>query len=1011
MSYLQFDSNTLCNAPYPLNEIKYRLTFYQISGLSYDLNEIDYAKDGVIDIFNPFRKIALGLPLGVIFSQYDVFRYRNLSKYGALSLRVGFEDVFMPFDPKTDPDYGLIDLLIHGDDIKKKKVTHNGDTITLTSGVIQAIEKKGAVLYKKGESVYRLNRAERVQYVREESLKADSVSSNYDEHRLTQNQIRELSTTGKLTINYRGDSLEFHLAHKSQPGQRVFSMARSSGSGNFIPDFFDPVSYAHFHHIYPPTNQNDFDKVLGELLADPRAGASDNRFGKDSSDPELKAFISAMPWEFPRFSPEPTGAPWHPFHLRQLLSLYKHFVDGVLFERYLSRFVNEQKPSAPIKPKLPKFPTYEIGVFAAYEQTWQLLGYSRGALLSSISLAPKEELNIEIFTFDRIKTQNESSFSTEFESNFEINSQARASSKVARDLTTTTDTKADIGLGIPLPAGNIPVKVDGNAGINHQIKEGIQTTIDQLNDRTVKSTERLKSTTQVKIVQSEESGEEKKVIRKIQNPNTSRTLTFNYFEILENYKVTTKYVPNLRLCLLVSNPDLGMISLDFILAYEDRLTRALLSPIYQAGFDAARKLAAQRWFEERRAQEAAALEKSENEKGHDEDPKKIDKYIIRITKNLRDVLDKFLQADIGHALDILGRYVDLDLDDTPSEDEFEEAKDIFGTILFWEKFKIAYPGIRDKASKFVESIPAADGAIDEATALTAVESFVTGLDDDWVSSLKSVAIDAIVGAGVGTLVLGPGGLVLGAVLAIFADQLLIEKNLGLPGLVSEAKKEVKIYQQATSIAALPPVTDEAAAATPQAPAAPEVFSLSDLATASADFQRLLLHIEANKIYYINKIWAGEIPEVRLARFRVKGIDRYIDNQLLGFVGDKAAYPLRFEALPLGLANYLLKNVTKFKPDKTEILNGVKTEPLQDGNIDCATVPTNGVYMEAMVGNCEALEPFLLDHRKLDVQDKQAEVDRKVEEAKQAAKETERYDLRLKQNPPLLDFPQPVKGDS
>lgn len=42
MTYLQFDNNTLCNTPYPLNEIKYRLTFYKISGLGYNLNEIKY---------------------------------------------------------------------------------------------------------------------------------------------------------------------------------------------------------------------------------------------------------------------------------------------------------------------------------------------------------------------------------------------------------------------------------------------------------------------------------------------------------------------------------------------------------------------------------------------------------------------------------------------------------------------------------------------------------------------------------------------------------------------------------------------------------------------------------------------------------------------------------------------------------------------------------------------------------------------------------------------------------
>jgi len=135
--------------------------------------------------------------------------------------------------------------------------------------------------------------------------------------------------------------------------------------------------------------------------------------------------------------------PWHPFDLKTLLRLYKQ---NPWYEEYKRRFVIGQKPLFPIKPKIPKFPTYEIGVYTAYEQTWRLLGYSRGALLSSISLAPKEELSIEIFTFDRVKTENESTFSTEFESNLEINSQARASSKVARDLATTTDTKADIGL-------------------------------------------------------------------------------------------------------------------------------------------------------------------------------------------------------------------------------------------------------------------------------------------------------------------------------------------------------------------------------------------------------------------------------------------------------------------------------------------------------------------------------------------------------------------------------------
>ena len=171
MSYLQFDSTTLCKTPYPLNEIRYRVPFYKISGLGFDLNELDFGKDGVIDGYFGIRTVMLGLPLGVIFSQYDVFPYKKLKKAGAgaLSLRVGFENVFTPFDPAADPDGTLIRVSIHGDDIKGKNFSHQGKSINLTPDAIKEIQKKGTVLYKKDDVVYRLKRAQEVQYVREKS--------------------------------------------------------------------------------------------------------------------------------------------------------------------------------------------------------------------------------------------------------------------------------------------------------------------------------------------------------------------------------------------------------------------------------------------------------------------------------------------------------------------------------------------------------------------------------------------------------------------------------------------------------------------------------------------------------------------------------------------------------------------------------------------------------------------------------------------------------------------------
>jgi len=768
MKYLKFDQDSICNAPYPVNDIKYDLTFYKITGFRLHLDEIEYAEDGENYDLGRIRSLTLGLPLGLILSQYPLanhrYQCRTFSKDRLLPVKVGVEDVFIPFDPKIDREYDPVKVVVHGEDIKKRNVAVNGVTIHLNAGMIKTLENQETLLYKKGKTVFSLQRAEVIQYVDENALMAGTVFSNNGRPMLSAKHSKELAEKGKLILKHKGDDIQLQVIRNGQsatPAAR--SMARSSQFVNPAgPDGF-LIEYS--QSLYPLRNMNEFEKILGEILTHPDAEPNHKKYGMESRDPELNRFINQMPWKNVWNRPStgitgilPTWAdlvPWEPFCLSKLRDLYWQKYNAQ-YRAYIKKFPPLSRPNVPYRPGLPLdsflysdlslLPKYEIGIFTSYTQEWKLLGYSRGALLSSISLAPREELSIEIFTFDRFKTENERTFSTEFESNLEINSQARTAAKIAHDLTTTTDTKADVKLGIPMPPGTVPVELDGNAGTSTQVQDSIQTTVEELRDKTVKSTERLKSTTQVKIVQSEESGEEKKVIRKIQNPNVSRTLTFNYFEILENYEVKTKYNSDVRPCLLVQNPDLGSINLDFVLAYEDRLTRALLSPIYQPGFNAAKVLAAQRWFEDRQRQEKAALQKSENEKGHDEDPKKLDKYIIRVAKNLKDILETFREVDADRLRKILLQHVDLD-PDLPTKREDDWAKDQLGILYFWEKFKIQYPTIDQKAQTFsnISDSP------DEATAVSAVEAFVTGLDDDWVSALKGVASSLVFGAIIASL--------------------------------------------------------------------------------------------------------------------------------------------------------------------------------------------------------------------------------------------------------------------
>jgi hypothetical protein len=61
-------------------------------------------------------------------------------------------------------------------------------------------------------------------------------------------------------------------------------------------------------------------------------------------------------------------------------------------------------------------------------------------------------------------------------------------------------------------------------------------------------------------------------------------------------------------------------------------------------------------------------------------------------------------------------------------------------------------------------------------------------------------------------------------------------------------------------------------------------------------------------------------------------------------------------------------------------------------------------MEALLGQCDAIEEYLIQRREIDLQLRKAEAD-------QQTQETERLKKRLEQDPPVLDFPFDAKETS
>ena len=235
-------------------------------------------------------------------------------------------------------------------------------------------------------------------------------------------------------------------------------------------------------------------------------------------------------------------------------------------------------------------------------------------------------------------------------------------------------------------------------------------------------------------------------------------------------------------------------------------------------------------------------------------------------------------------------------------------------------------------------------------------------------------------------------------------------DLGLPEMIDKARRQLRqveqVQEQVTVAAVAAPTDADAAAAAPSGPPPmPQVFSLQDLAQANADFAALQLHLETHKIFYQNEIWRVEDVNARHERLKIMALGRFVENRLLGFAGSKAIYPLRLSALSPDVVKTLKDKYAAFRE-----------EDIKSYQSDVA-LPTAGVHMESLLGQCEALEPYMQERRSIDLQARKAAAVRAEAEALQQAEELKRLQLRLAQDPPQLGspfesvrLPAPAGGD-
>lgn len=235
---------------------------------------------------------------------------------------------------------------------------------------------------------------------------------------------------------------------------------------------------------------------------------------------------------------------------------------------------------------------YEFILVMPFVQSWKLLGYTRGELVSSIPLAAQQETVIEHFTWDRRKSDREQTTGEDSETVGDVSFSEKPSVEVLDELTRRHGwgSNGKVGVQVPVAQG---ATLGGDFGGQEQgeVADVYRETAGLISDLTVKAAAKVKSSKQMKVVEHVEEGFEDRQTRKIKNHNLVRDLQLHFFEILANYEVATRLDrPGVRLGVLVDNLLPGPINRYFVLQHEAVLTRALSDDTYKPGFGAARLL-------------------------------------------------------------------------------------------------------------------------------------------------------------------------------------------------------------------------------------------------------------------------------------------------------------------------------------------------------------------------------------------------------------------------------------
>lgn len=623
---------------------------------------------------------------------------------------------------------------------------------------------------------------------------------------------------------------------------------------------------------------------------------------------------------------------------------------------------------------------FQLAVYIVYQQDWTLLGYSRGAMVNSFALAPQEELTLDVFSWDRTKTSTDTDFSMDSEALSELTTTGKGSFEAVLETKKNENWKptSHVEINLPFQLGTI----GGTQGVDSTVDNLNKKTVSYINEAVSKTSNRIKSTRQVKINEAKEVGSEDRSKRFIRNPNMCQVLHFDYYEVLENYSVTTSSdADKARLCVLMDIPDSvsGITNETGLLKYEGIL-RGKVPKGFDVAFDSALKLVAFSKLCDYKCPPKCDCDTAptQGQPGSTQG-----QASTAISQQLQNAAKGFIASVNMLRTASLSTLEDLTLQDLASimgqapkptaadwANAHTEAWRAAYRILAMEGYAAQFWSectlFADNYSGTAADIPSEDIAAIIAAADSHVKE-VLGI----VNARNKLPMIMIVQQ-------------LLSLHAVAVAWLLANPNFDNAGLDSAFNAMRSALQSANAVQ--PQVASLGAALAAGAAAATGTTSSGSTNDAMAQAQALaeaevvvgalVDFITLNTSHYNLLIWNSfeTADQLRLLTAIMPAANKYLLPNVLGIVGDKVAVEFNMAADP-DAAKWLkgyLKGVAA-----TEVMS--------------VTLPSPGVSMQTRLGQCDACEPFIEKSRAIELQRLQAVADQQGSEAKRMSARVQEKD--------------------